>query len=266
MRIAAIVRTVGLLAPSVALMLAVAAPSLAAERSMQLCLDAIAQEERRHTWLPGGLLTSIAMVESAHRPNGQTRTVPWPWTINSPKGAFYLASRNAAVAKVEDLRRQGVRNIDVGCMQVNLMHHPHAFRNLRDAFDPTTNVRYATRFLAELNRDARSMFQAVGRYHSGTPRLAQAYAERVYARWGQAPEIAATPRSRHGLGAPDSARILDGLTSSGTAPPRAAATSALRQPSTSLATRNGAVERTVPRATDRHDLGRTADGWSALPR
>ena len=227
---------------AVGFLLAAVGTAGAAERSMDLCLAAIAAEERRQSWLPAGLLTSIALVESAYRPEGQGRTVPWPWTINSPAGAFYLTSRSAAVAKVEALRKEGVRNIDVGCMQVNLMHHPEAFRSLADAFDPTTNVRYATRFLEDLNRAAGSLFHAVGRYHSGTPNRSEAYAQRVYARWGKAPEVAAPTRTRHGLGTPSSPRILESLVSSATA------TSVPR--STALSSRNG----TVPRAS--------AQSWS----
>ncbi|TVQ33555.1 MAG: lytic transglycosylase domain-containing protein [Geminicoccaceae bacterium] len=182
----------------------------AVERSMDLCLQAIADEERRHDWLPPGLLTSIALVESAYRPAGQNRTVPWPWTINSPHGAFYLPSRGAAVAQVEALQRAGVRNIDVGCMQVNLMHHPRAFRSLHDAFEPRHNVRYATAFLQSLYAANGSLFQAVGRYHSSTPTLRDAYAQRVFARWGKAPEVT-TVRSRHGLGEPASPRLVESL-------------------------------------------------------
>jgi hypothetical protein len=176
--------------------------------AMDLCLRAIDAEERRQPGLPTGLLGSIALVESAHRPVGERRTVPWPWTINSPLGSFYLPSRSAAVAKVEALREQGVRNIDVGCMQVNLMHHPQAFRHLHDAFDPDSNVRYASRFLRSLRTSAPSLFEAVGRYHSHTPERRDAYAERVFRRWGQPIE---TARSRHGLGTPDETRIIESL-------------------------------------------------------
>ena len=40
-------------------------------------------------------------------------------------------------------RAQGARSIDVGCMQVNLLHHADAFASLEQAFDPVANARYA---------------------------------------------------------------------------------------------------------------------------
>ena len=58
--------------------------------------------------------------------------------------------RREAVAAVRGLQARGVRSIDVGCMQVNLMHHPDAFPSLDVAFDPQANAAYAARFLKEL--------------------------------------------------------------------------------------------------------------------
>ena len=183
----------------------VAAP-VRATTTASMCVDAIRAVEADVRWLPGGLLHAIALTESAHRPQGMKAVVPWPWTINSPKGSFYLKSRREAVAKVEELRAMGVSNIDVGCMQVNLHYHPDAFHSLDDAFRPSSNVGYAARFLTDLERDTPTLFDAVGRYHSGTPWRSRAYARKVFARWGKDGEIA--PPSKHGLGRPDSARLV----------------------------------------------------------
>lgn len=191
----------------VAAALIAASPALATP-AHEACSGAIAAEERRRPDLPRGLLHAIAMVESSYRPAGRGAAVPWPWTINSPAGSFYLPSRTAAVAKVEELRAAGHRNIDVGCMQVNLMHHPTAFASLHAAFDPTTNVRYAAAFLTDLHDTAPSLFDAVARYHSHTEDLGTAYADRVFALWGRPSEAG---RSRHGLGAPASPRLIESL-------------------------------------------------------
>ena len=51
---------------------------------------------------------------------------------------------------VRKLQRRGVRNIDVGCMQVNLRYHPKAFKSLGQAFDPRANAAYAAGFLRKL--------------------------------------------------------------------------------------------------------------------
>lgn len=168
----------------IAVGLAVAMAAGDARAARDACVGAIAAVERTAP-VPPGLLHAIALVESGRRV-ADGGFVPWPWTINSPAGAFYLASPAEAVAKVEALRSQGIRNIDVGCMQVNLFHHPDAFPSLAAAFDPAQNVAYAARFLAALQGTAPSLFDAVGRYHSHTPARARPYAERVFARWGRA--------------------------------------------------------------------------------
>ncbi len=181
----------------------------AAAASADLCLDAIADAERRDGALPEGLMQSIALIESGHRPSGG-RWVPWPWTINSPAGSFYLGSRREAVAKVEALQRQGITNIDVGCMQINLHHHPKAFRTLDDAFRPDSNIAYAAGFLRDLMASNRNLFHAVGRYHSSTPQRRDSYARKVFARWDKDVGIgaAAKARSKHGVGNADSKRIV----------------------------------------------------------
>ena len=60
-------------------------------------------------------------------------------------GIFY-DTKAQAVAAVRAMQARGIRSIDVGCMQVNLMHHPNAFASLEAAFDPTVNADYAGRF------------------------------------------------------------------------------------------------------------------------
>jgi soluble lytic murein transglycosylase-like protein len=160
------------------------------------CLASISRIEARSA-LPEGLLGAVALTESARRVPNEKRTVPWPWTVNSPAGPFYLESREAAVAKVEALRRAGHRNIDVGCMQINLMHHPDAFASLDEAFDPDANVAYAARFLAALEGETEALVDAVGYYHSRTPKRSRAYARKVYTRWGRPlPAEADPPVSR----------------------------------------------------------------------
>ena len=160
------------------------AAAAGAEPTGELCLRAITAEEARHGWLPEGLLEAMALVESGYVEPEGSRAVPWPWTINSPAGSFYLPTRAAAVAKVEELRARGVTNIDVGCLQVSLRYHPDAFADLDEAFEPTANVAYAAGYLTALKAEGASVFGAVGRYHSRTPVLGVMYARKVFARWG----------------------------------------------------------------------------------
>ena len=73
------------------------------------------------------------------------------------------------------LQAQGVRSIDVGCMQVNLMHHPNAFTSLEAKYDPTINALYAARFLNSLYGIGGSWVQAAAAYHSQTPAIGADY-------------------------------------------------------------------------------------------
>ena len=149
-----------------------------------LCRAAIAEAERGAN-LPRGLLQAIGRVESGRRDPETGQFAPWPWTINAEGEGKYFPTREAAIAHVRQLQARGVRIIDVGCMQINLHHHPNAFASLEQAFDPLTNARYAARFLTELNGGRADWRQAAGHYHSQTPERAGPYREKVLAAWEQ---------------------------------------------------------------------------------
>lgn len=147
-----------------------------------LCGRAIATAEREHR-LPAALLHAIGRVESG-RPDPRTgAAVSWPWTINAEGQGRFFETKEAAIAAVRALRARGVTVVDVGCMQVNLHHHPRAFASLEEAFDPAANARYAGLFLARLRQGARDWETAAARYHSRTPERAEAYKLKVLAAW-----------------------------------------------------------------------------------
>jgi hypothetical protein len=98
----------------------------------------------------------------------------------------FLPSKAAAVAEVKKLQARGVRNIDVGCMQVNLLAHPDAFANLDEAFEPRTNVAYAGRFLVSLYGSTQNWATAGAYYHSQTPSEAAPYKAKLLTTWNNA--------------------------------------------------------------------------------
>jgi hypothetical protein len=154
-----------------------------------LCEQAIAGAELQGR-TPPGMLAAIAQVESG-RPDAATGAIrPWPWTINVGGAGQYFATKAQAIAAVAALQAQGVRSIDVGCMQVNLMHHPDAFASLAAAFDPAINAAYAVRFLTQLDAQTGSWQQAVAAYHSNTPDIAADYQRRVLALWRRQEQLA----------------------------------------------------------------------------
>jgi hypothetical protein len=146
------------------------------------CETAIAGAERAAD-LPARMMSAIALTESGRFDATTGRVRPWPWTINVEGAGQYFATREQAVAAVTALLARGVRSIDVGCMQVNLAHHPRAFATIEDAFDPAANAAYAARFLASLFQEYLHWPKAIAAYHSRTPALGNAYLELVMARW-----------------------------------------------------------------------------------
>lgn len=163
------------------------------------CADAAASEERR-LGIPRHLLHAIALAESGRWIANRKATVAWPWTVTSGDQSWYFNTADAAVSHVRALKKQGVRNIDVGCVQINLYHHPDAFPSLEQAFDPATNIRYGAEFLADLKRETRSWTKAAGFYHSRTPGREAAYRAKVVRHWRNAQGVA-TPASRAGAAA-----------------------------------------------------------------
>jgi hypothetical protein len=143
------------------------------------CAQAIAAADA-NSGLPPGLLGAIARVETGRRaPGGGVQ--PWPWSYNAAGEGRYASSRAEAVAEVEALRARGVRSIDIGCMQINLLHHPDAFPSVDAGFEPATNVAYAVRFLKALHTQTGDWAAATARYHSATPERGLIYHQRVVA-------------------------------------------------------------------------------------
>lgn len=163
-----------------------AAPATLADQTLvegaKLCTRLFPQHERQHG-IPTHLLAAIATTESGRWHNGLKMSLPWPWTVNAEGKGFYLSSKQEAIHKVNSLRAQGIKSIDVGCMQVNLMHHPDAFANITQAFDPQYNVAYAAKFLKSNYDESGSWKKAAADYHSRTPSRGNPYVGIVYNAW-----------------------------------------------------------------------------------
>ena len=170
-------------------------PAVGDEAACQSAIQAV----ERTAGLPPALMSAIARTESGRVVGG--RLVAWPWTINVGGTGYYYGSAQEAVAAAEGFRASGVQSIDVGCMQVNLMHHPGAFASLQQAFDPAVNVRYAAQFLTRLQAELGTWPGAIGAYHSRTPDLADGYGRRVMQAWPMAAAYGGTTGIR-AAGAP----------------------------------------------------------------
>jgi len=91
----------------------------------------------------------------------------------------YFRSKDEAVKAVTALHGQGIKNTDLGLMQVNWIYHGENFASISDAFDPYKNASYAVSYLNK-HRATRDWWGSVGRYHSGTGKLAKNYVRNVW--------------------------------------------------------------------------------------
>lgn len=144
----------------------------------KLCAQQFKQQEQAKG-IPPQVLAAIANTESGRWSKALGMVVPWPWTINAEGQGFYFDSKAEAIRKVRSLQAQGVKSIDVGCMQISMKHHPNAFANLDQAFEPRYNVGYAAKFLRSNYDDIGNWSGAIGAYHSRTPMYGNKYKARV---------------------------------------------------------------------------------------
>lgn len=152
-----------------------AAPKPVLEVS-RLCSQHFARVERE-LGIPKQLVQAISMSESGRWSDEARTVVPWPWTINAAGKGYYFDTMHEAVTFARRLQLKGVESMDVGCMQVNLKHHPDAFASLTDAFNPASNVAYGGKFLRSNYDDLGNWQAAIAAYHSrGTMRGRQYYA------------------------------------------------------------------------------------------
>jgi hypothetical protein len=182
-----------------ALVLSAAAAAPAAVTALPpetLCSTETARNERAYG-IPNALLDSVSIVESGRYDQTRKATIAWPWTIMAEGQGRFLPTKAEAVAEVRRLKAKGVKNIDVGCMQVNLMYHPQAFASLEDAFEPAHNVAYAARFLKGLYEATKHWPTAASYYHSQNPTLAATYREKLMKVWtGAAAAVASAVAPR----------------------------------------------------------------------
>ncbi|PIW29810.1 MAG: hypothetical protein COW30_03895 [Rhodospirillales bacterium CG15_BIG_FIL_POST_REV_8_21_14_020_66_15] len=163
---------------------AVAERGQALEKPENICLEAARAVERREG-IPANLLAAIALVESGRFDAESGENFAWPWTVTAQGKGRYFATEAEARAEVEILLSQGVRNVDVGCMQINMHYHWHAFDTLDRAFDPAANAAYAAKFLKAKYDETRDWLTAAGQYHSQTPENFRPYRIKVLSYWNR---------------------------------------------------------------------------------
>jgi hypothetical protein len=139
-------------------------------------------EQQQH--LPRLLLHAVSLTESGRWDDDRQASFAWPWTITAEGKGRFFRSKAEAIAEVKRLRAAGVRNIDVGCMQINLMYHGRMFESIEVALDPVHNVAYAAAWLKHLRGEYGSWAHAIGRYHTANWKArGQDYWRKVHTLW-----------------------------------------------------------------------------------
>ncbi len=142
----------------------------------------LAKDAEKKYGLPENILLSISRVESGYQKvAGVIRA--WPWTLNAGGESSYFQTKEDALRSLEERIRKGVKNVDIGCMQLNYRWHKDFFNNLSDMINPIKNVDYAARFLNKLHQRHRSWEKAVKYYHSSKSKFNVKYYRKVKAVW-----------------------------------------------------------------------------------
>ena len=154
------------------------------ENNRDLCLEQTIRLEKLEK-IPTHLLTAISLAETGRWHKDTKEIIAWPWTVTSSGKGQHFDSKEEALAEVEILLTEGFRNIDVGCMQINLKYHENAFKNLSLALDPKTNTEYAVTFLKKLYDQKKNWMHAAGSYHSTTPDKNLKYRAKLIRLWNK---------------------------------------------------------------------------------
>lgn len=148
-------RTLSALAVSAAICSA-ASPAAA----INVCEREMAGASAKHG-VPLGVLYAVGLTESGNRGSLQ------PYAMNIAGRSYFGTNAADVVARLGVARSNGIKLVDLGCMQINHHYHRAKFTSLEGMIDPRQNVEYATLFLKELKAREGSWTLAVARYHAG---------------------------------------------------------------------------------------------------
>ncbi len=138
----------------------------------------IRQTEQKYD-IPKDLLLSIAHVESRHN----------PLALNVRGTPYYPKTYDEAIQMIEMVKKHGIRNFDVGIMQINYQYHAENFSDVHHMLSPEANIEYAGKLLSGLFKQYGSWEMAIKRYHSANEYYHRIYAKKVIIAWLQTNSI-----------------------------------------------------------------------------
>ncbi|MGK6314091.1 transglycosylase SLT domain-containing protein [Neorhizobium sp. DT-125] len=111
--------------------------------------------------VPEGILYSVGLTETGRKGSLS------PYAMNVEGKAYFPPSQQEAMTTFHAAKQQGMRLIDIGCMQINHHFHGENFSSPEEMFNPQRNVEYAAKFLRNLHDRHETWTMAVARYHAG---------------------------------------------------------------------------------------------------
>lgn len=132
--------------------------------------------------LPHNILKSIALVEAGRR-DSDGLLKPWPWALNHAGKSLFFDTKSDALLYLNNHISAKFKNIDVGCMQINVRWHKENFSSFDAMIDPQSNIQYAAKFLSNLKEVHGNWEDAIKHYHSSTPKLNVKYFAKVEKAW-----------------------------------------------------------------------------------
>lgn len=150
---------------------------LASTEADATACDAAAKIASAEIGVPEYYLKAIARTESGISRGGSFS--PWPWTVNVAGKGSYFQNKQAAQNHIVKSLHGGVRNVDIGCFQINLKWHGSRFDSVEHMLDPLENARYAAFFLRDLHTEFGDWEAAAGAYHSRHAEYSAQYLDRL---------------------------------------------------------------------------------------
>lgn len=130
------------------------------EVKLGVCEAAMARASAKYG-VPLAILYAVGLTETGG--NGTLQ----PLAMNAAGKSLVAASAADGARKLKEFNANGVRLVDLGCMQINHRWHGEQFASVAEMFDPERNVDYAARFLAELRQRHGNWTMAAARYNAG---------------------------------------------------------------------------------------------------
>jgi hypothetical protein len=121
--------------------------------------------------IPKGLLAAIASVESGQK----------LWAINASRKSFYCQNLQEAMTVMS--LKQDRKNVSIGYMQINWNVHKNSFKDLKTAFTPYYNIKFAVRLLLRLYKKTGSWEDAVRWYNPRKQKPNESYLKKVKKHW-----------------------------------------------------------------------------------